>query len=284
VLAAVIVTVGGFFSPYLLERGMSGNTLILALGALVSGLLCFHGAFSFGGRMRWLMVAGAVAALYVLLITGSRGPLLSYGAAMTLYAVVMGYRYFGLRWALSRIVVSLLLFAAVVTLMATISPRLMERYSTVVESLSNPGVGSIAKENVYIRLVLYETGLRAFLDRPLTGYGRQNAVSAVGERRDGTPAKYFVYSHLHNGYLTDLIASGVLGLLSLLAVLLAPLFVFWRTRPVVFGGVLCLVLAYVFYGATNLLFYHDVVTFLFLALLCVFNALAAADTAEKQMG
>jgi len=99
VLAAVIVTVGGFFSPYLLERGMSGNTLILALGALVSGLLCFHGAFSFGGRMRWLMVAGAVAALYVLLITGSRGPLLSYGAAMTLYAVVMGYRYFGLRWA-----------------------------------------------------------------------------------------------------------------------------------------------------------------------------------------
>ncbi len=89
------------------------------------------------------------------------------------------------------------------------------------------------------------------------------------------PDRFFNFSHLHNGYLTDLVASGILGLLSLLAVLLAPLFLFWNARPVVFGGVLAVVLGYVFYGATNLLFYHDVVTLLFLSLMCVFNALAA---------
>ena len=282
VLAAIIVTAGAAFSTYVWERGLSGNTLILALGALVSGLLCVHGAFLFGGRMRWLMVLGALAAIYVLLMTGSRGPLLSYFAAMTLYGVIMGQRYFGLRWMLVRIAGSLLLLAAVVAVIAQASPRLMDRYSAVVESLSNPGTGSTAKQNIHVRLVLYESALHAFLDRPLTGYGRQYAVSAVGDHSGEESEDYFVYSHLHNGYLTDLIASGVLGLLSLLAVLIAPLIVFWNARPVIFGGVLCLVLSYVFYGVTNLLFYHDVVTFLFLGLIVVFNALANVEKNGKQ--
>lgn len=275
ILAAAIVTVGAAFFPEVGRKALSGNPLVLALGALVSGLLSVHGAFFFRGRMRWLMAVGAVASLYALLISGSRGPVIAYGAAVTLYAVIMGYRHFGLRWMLSRGAVWLVLVCAMVVALVRYDPVIGERYGAAVKRLANPSDTSIEESSVSTRLVLYGAGLTAFLERPLTGHGRQNAVQAAKDRSHGAADHHFLFSHLHSGYLTDLVASGVLGLLSLLAVLLVPIALVWNARPVVFGGALCVALAYVFYGATNLLFYHDVVTLLFLSMLCIFNALSA---------
>ncbi len=278
-LAAVIVTLGGQFSAHVLRAGFSGNELILGLGVLVSGLLCVHAALSTTGWMRLLMTAGALAGLYVLVLSGGRGPLLAYCAALVCYALIMGFRYYGVRWMMVRLTIWAVLIAVVGTVTIRFDPELAERYSLVVERLNSPDDAAIDEESIRIRMVLYESGLRAFLDRPLTGYGRQNAVAAVAARNDGAPEHFFHFSHLHSGYLTDLISSGICGLLSLLAVLLVPAVVFWRAQPVVFGGVLCVVLAYAFYGVTNLLFYHDVVTFLFLGLTCSFNALNQIDHA-----
>lgn len=278
ILAAAIVTIGAFFYPEVGRKALSGNPLVLALGVLVSGLLCLHGALFFGGRMRWLLVAGALASVGVLLITASRGPLIAYGAATTTYAAIMGFRHFGLRWMLSRMAAWLVLLAAIIGVMAKYDPLLAERYAAAVERLTNPDSTSLQENSVHTRLVLYEAGALAFLERPLTGYGRQNAVRAAKEHSNGAPDKHFRFSHLHNGYLTDLVSSGIAGLVSLLAVLLVPLALLRNAPPIVFGGVLCVTLAYVFYGATNLLFYHDVVTLLFLALICVFNAVSSVQS------
>lgn len=280
IFSALIVTIAGQFSEKLLRAGFSGNPLILALGALVAGLLCLHGALFFKGRMRWLLAAGALASLYVLLMSGSRGPLLSYGLVALLYAVIMGYRYFGLRRMLGRVVVLLIVLAGIVTIVAKVDPYIANRYDLVVERLSNPTGGGVSERSILTRMVLYEGGIRAFLENPISGHGRQNVLTAVKAHNDGAADRFFNYTHLHNGYLTDLVASGVLGLLSLLAVLLMPLIVFWNARAVVFGSVLCVVLAYGFYGMTNLLFYHDVASILFLAVLIVCNALAADDGAD----
>jgi O-antigen ligase len=276
IAAAAVVSIGGLYSDDLLRTGFSGNELILALGTLVSGLLCVHGALFFRGRMRWLTAAGALASIYVLLISGGRGPLLAYFAAMALYAIIMGHRHFGLRWMFRRVLVWIALLIAIVAVTAKSDPELGQRYQFVMERLSNPTGGSVAEGSILTRIVLYEAGVETILERPMTGYGRQNVIPAVKAHSD-MPDHFFLFSHLHNGYLTDLVASGILGLLSLLAVLLVPLLVFWNTRPVVFGGVLMVVLAYIFYGATNLLFYQDVVTMLFLAVMCVFHALAGVE-------
>lgn len=282
ILAAALVTIGAWFFPEIGRKALSGNALVLALGALVSGMMCNHGVLFFSGRMRWLAAAGALASLFVLLTTGSRGPILSYGVAVTLYAVIMGYRHFGLRWMLGRYVAWLLIFIASIAVVEKSDPQLSQRINIAVERLSKPSDQTIKESSVRTRFVLYEAGLRAFLDQPLAGYGRQNAVKATKDHSNGAADEHFHFTHLHNGYLTDLVSSGVLGLLSLLAVLLAPLALFWNARPVVFGGVLSVTLAYVLYGATNLLFYHDVVTLLYLSLMCVFSALSPLGTSGDQ--
>lgn len=280
ILAALIVTIAGQYSEELLRAGFSGNPLILALGGLVVGLLCLHGALFFSGRLRWLLVAGALASVYVILMSGTRGPLLAFGGAILLYAVIMGHRYFGLRRMLGRVVVLFVVLAGIVTIFAKSDPYLAARYDLVVERLSNPAGALVAESSIWTRLVLYEGGFRAFLDNPLAGHGRQNVLAAAKAQTEGAPRRFFNYTHLHNGFLTDLVASGVLGLMSLFAVLLMPLIVFWNARPVVFGSVLCVVLAYGFYGMTNLLFYHDVATLLFLAVVIVCNAVAGEEVRE----
>jgi len=274
ILAALIVTIAAPYSLEVHRSGFSGNPLILALGGLVTGLLCLHGALFFRGRMRWLLVTGALAAVIVILTAGSRGPLLSFGAVTLLYAVIMGYRHFGLKRMLGRLLLLLLVLAGTVTLFSRFDPYFSDRFDLAVERLSNPVGSGAGGHSIATRLVLYESGFLAFLDNPLTGHGRQNVLAAAKAHSEGAPDHFFGYTHLHNGYLTDLVASGVLGLLSLVAVLAIPLIVFWNARPLVFGSILCLVLAYGFYGMTNLLFYHDVVTLLFLAVVAVCHALA----------
>ncbi|MCR9135660.1 MAG: O-antigen ligase family protein [Alphaproteobacteria bacterium] len=280
ILAALIVTIASPYSWELHRAGLSGNPLILALGGLVTGLLCLHGALFFRGWMRWLLMAGALAAVYVMLTSGSRGPLLSFGIVTLLYALIMGYRHFGLGKMLGRLVVLIVVLAGIVTVFSRYDPYIAKRIDFIVERVSNPVGGGVAESSILTRLVLYEGGLRAFLDNPLTGHGRQNVLAAVKAQSDEVAERFFGYTHLHNGYLTDLVASGVLGLLSLIAVLAMPLIVFWNTRPLVFGSVLCLVLAYGFYGMTNLLFYHDVATLLFLGVVVVCNALAGVGEVE----
>lgn len=274
ILAALIVTIAAPYSLEMHRSALSGNPLILALGGLVTGLLCLHGTLFFRGRMRWLLVAGALAAIIVILTSGSRGPLLSFGAVTLLYAVIMGYRHFGLKRMLGRLLLLLVVLAGIVIVFSRFDPYFTNRFDLVVERLSNPAGSAVDERSIATRLVLYGGGFRAFLDNPLTGHGRQNVLAAARAHSDGAPAHFFHYTHLHNGYLTDLVASGVLGLLSLVAVLVIPLIVFWTARPLIFGSVLCLVLAYGFYGMTNLLFYHDVVTLLYLGVLVVCHALA----------
>lgn len=279
ILAALIVTIAAPYSLEMHRSALSGNPLILALGGLVTGLLCLHGALFFRGGMRWLLVAGALAAIIVMLTSGSRGPLLSFGAVTLLYAVIMGYRHFGLKRMLGRLLLLLVVLAGIITLFSRFDPYFSNRFDMAVERLSNPVGGG--GRSIATRLVLYEGGIRAFLDNPLTGHGRQNVLAAARAHSDGASERFFRYTHLHNGYLTDLVASGVLGLLSLVAVLVIPLIVFWTARPLVFGSVLCLVLAYGFYGMTNLLFYHDVVTLLYLGVLAVCHALAGENDPDS---
>ena len=222
--------------------------------------------------MRVLLVVGAIASIYTLLISGGRGPLLSFCATAIVYAVIMGHRHFGLRRMFGGVVVLVLLMIAAVTIAVNFNERLSHRFSLVMERISNPADATVGEDGIVVRLALYEAGLRAFAEQPFAGHGRQNILAAAKAQTSGPPERYFNFTHLHNGYLTESVASGVLGLVSLLAVLLMPLFVFWNARPVVFGGVLCVVTAYGFYGMTNLLFYHDVATILFLGVVSVFGA------------
>lgn len=273
ILAALIVLIAGQFSYEYMRSAFSGNPLILALGAMVSGLLCIHGLLFFRGALRWLLAAGALAALLALLMSGSRGPLLSYMVTLLAYALVMGYRHFGLAPMAKRGLLAAMAVGALSFGVIKADPELTHRVELAVERLENPNGAEINEDSISVRLLFYRAGLSAFVERPLTGHGRQDVMRAAAEH-DPQKGSRFHHSHLHNGYLTDLVASGVLGLLSLLAVLFVPLFVLRNAPPLVFGGLFCVTLSYALYGMTNLLFYHDVSTLYYLSLITAFCTLS----------
>ncbi|MCY6379843.1 O-antigen ligase family protein [Hoeflea prorocentri] len=273
ILAVLIMVIGGPFSQELLRGALSGNPLILALGAVVSGLLCVHGLLFFKGRMRLLLAIGALAALYALVSSGSRGPLLAYCITLAAYALVMGYRYFGLRFMAVRAGIAALIVALLAVGVIKADPELTNRIELAIERISNPDGEAVGEQSISVRLALYRAGLSAFGERPLTGYGRQNVMQTAA-LHDPQQGARFSFSHLHNGYLTDLVASGILGLVTLLAVFLVPLYVLRKAPPVVFGALFCTVLSYMLYGMSNLLFYHDVSTLYYLSLITAFCVLA----------
>lgn len=273
ILAVLIMTVGGPFFPQLMRGALTGNPLILALGVMVSGLLCVHGLLFFKGRMRLLLAIGALAALYALLTSGSRGPLLAYCATLAAYALVMGYRYFGFRFMALRGGIAALAIGILAVGVIKADPELTKRVDLAVERMTNPAGDGVAEYSISARLALYRAGLSAFAERPLIGHGRQNLMLAAAAH-DPDQGAQFPFTHLHNGYLTDLVASGVPGLVTLLAVFLVPLYVLRNAPPVVFGGLFCAVLSYMLYGVSNLLFYHDVSTLYYLSLVTAFCVLA----------
>ncbi|MDA4846565.1 O-antigen ligase family protein [Hoeflea poritis] len=283
ILAALIVLIAGQSSHEHMRSAFSGNPLILALGTMVSGLLCIHGLLFFRGAMRWLLAAGALAALFALLSAGSRGPLLSYMITLFAYALVMGYRHFGLVFMAKRGLLAAMAVGALSFGVIKADPELTHRIELAIERVERPTDSGLEEESISIRILLYKAGLAAFMERPLTGWGRQDVVRAA-IAKDPENARFFTYSHLHNGYLTDLVASGVLGLLSLLAVLFVPLMVLRNAPPLVFGGIFCVTISYALYGVTNLLFYHDVSTLYYLSLITAFCTLSRLPDANLQAG
>ena len=260
ILAALIIMVLGFLSLDMhsrddLRSAFSGNPLMLALGSMVSGLLCIHCLLFFRDRgMRGLLLAGALAAFYALLTSGSRGALLSYIAVLVIYAMVMGQRYFGFAFVAKRGLVAAAALVVLGTAVVSADRELINRFELAVERLSNLDDAELKEKSISKRMLHYRAGLAVVRDRPLIGSGRQNVMRAA-MAKDPENAEVMISTHLHNGYLTDFVASGVLGLLSLLAVLFVPLYALRNAQPFIFGAVLCVVAAYAVNGMVNLLFY-----------------------------
>lgn len=77
------------------------------------------------------------------------------------------------------------------------------------------------------RLELLNAGLRAFMERPILGVGLDERVDAVHRHLNASGPDVSTLSHLHNDYLTHIVAFGIVGMAFLVAVLS---FFFVRSR------------------------------------------------------
>lgn len=69
------------------------------------------------------------------------------------------------------------------------------------------------------RLVIWETGTRVFRDHPITGVGLQNLTPTLDRYRSAVATEH--PAHVHNSYLQAAVATGTLGLLAFIALLVA---------------------------------------------------------------
>jgi O-antigen ligase len=177
--------------------------------ALAAGLF-FAGLRSSTLTDRALFAAASVLALFGLLSTYSRGPMIGFAAGLAVYLVL---RRSGWKTAAAAIAVTALAFL--------ITPGLFARFGTAAPVDLNPHA---AESRSGIWLSAWEIGKA----HPLTGVGPGNFTAGF-ERYKIDPVLPPV-SHAHNQWLDEWAASGILGVIGLSILVGSVALALWRRR------------------------------------------------------
>jgi O-antigen ligase len=122
------------------------------------------------------------------------------------------------------------------------------RVNLTINNVSEWFDGGSDMSSVGIRFEMWSASARLIDDMPLTGYGYRNTNIPVSQYASDSAKKLIArFNHLHNDYLTHLIAAGFPGLIFVLALLFIPLRIFannlrikWQSSSSLMGVFLCL--------------------------------------------
>lgn len=225
-----ITNVDFIFTPLALDRMRStlGNAAYVGAYAMVNALVgaaLFVHSLAAPPRSRpllprlgdlWALMAQIN--LWGLWTTGTRGAMTGLGAA-SLILIAYG------TWKRMRAA----LWAAGIALAAAAALIAVARTTTILDPVieSNATLNRLSgidpeDLSVRARVVGIETGLRAFLDRPVLGWGPENFIVGWGrhvdvELRGERIPVLITYDQTHNKPVEELATKGALGLLSYLA-------------------------------------------------------------------
>lgn len=229
-----------------------GGTAMLAAG------LSMVGFARLSSGMKIVAVVALACGIGGSFLSQSRGALL----ALPLVAVVVGKHVWPMiRLRIGPAVLVASTLAAALAVFA-IGIKVPERFAEVLHALQSETLGLELDPSTAHRVMLWSHGFDAFLDRPVLGYGSQNAVAEVRTRAAQEGIAIPAYRHLHNEYLSVAVGRGLVGLCALVLLLVSPLIVVARAPrdgrqrdrwafAVLLSG------SYAIFGLTNLLFSHD---------------------------
>ncbi|UUP15807.1 O-antigen ligase family protein [Nitratireductor thuwali] len=247
-------------------EGGAGNALVFATATAMLGPLSLGGMLAFEWRWRWVMGGGYVASLAALVLSGSR--LAWVSAALILLAMLVVWRKE--IWRLAR--GQLLAMAAVLALIGVLSSGIvLERAENVAADWEQLQEGSDYQSSLGLRLALWQIGLQSFAERPLLGSGMHNTEEII---REGLREGFGIdrgFTHFHNGLLTLLVESGLIGGGAIAATLFYLAYLAFRGlrasgEPLVrFGSftLIILVVSSLAGGSLNIVIGHDILDTLF---------------------
>ncbi len=167
------------------------------------------------------------------------------------------------------------LFLALV-LVSSQTPIVQQRIDSALNEYHSFHTNGDWDSSVGIRIIMWESGLSAAMKKPFFGWGiDQTQLAAASELESPTMKQAILnYGHLHNEYITTLVAKGLPGLLSLLLLLFVPLAIFLRQSGNPerlahngIGSLLCI--GYALSGLSNLAFGDDTLNIFFVFFLAV---------------
>jgi O-antigen ligase len=214
-----------------LDRAVGGmiNPIPFGSTAALFGFMSLIGLRDEDLRGRVFAYAGFAAGLCGSVLSEARGAWLAvpvFGVIVLLYFWVGYGREFALRFIGAMAIV-----AALVALATSGSIR--ERLGDTAIMFEGFEFGRAERGEVSTldqRALMVAYGLEAFRDRPILGYGPQNAVAEVRARAAADGYEVLLYGHLHNEYVMEAVGNGAVGLVTLLIVLAAPIVVAIRSR------------------------------------------------------
>jgi len=175
--------------------GLTGSWMTFGLQLLlVVSLACGIGITARDRAWRLGAAAAALAGMAGLASSFTRSAWLGLAAAL---AVMLG-----LRRPRSLLVLAVVAAVAYVALPGEFGDRLRSAF--------DPAHGANRE-----RVLMWDAGVRAFRDHPMTGVGLQNLTTLLEGYRSPQAAEH--PAHVHNSYLHVALATGVVGLLAFLA-------------------------------------------------------------------
>lgn len=118
-------------------------------------------------------------------------------------------------------------------------------------------VGTLKKEyktSLGYRLAYLRGGWLVFLENPIFGVGSKNDTLRVGQAL-GVGTELTIYSHVHNAFLQDMVAGGVVKLLLLCLIIFLPIAcLYFMKKKQGFSLLLVISTNCVVFGTTNMLF------------------------------
>jgi O-antigen ligase len=193
--------------------------------SLLFGSLCFIGYYSnFFGSQRcfknYIFIVAAIAGSIGSLFSGSRGGWLSIP--------VVGFLIFssnGFNFSRRRLLSGLFFLCVLIVVLYYLPDKyFMMRFTQTVDQvkrlLNNDAEGS----SITVRLDMWRLGGKAFLERPLLGWG------GLEEIKNTYPLEWkdISFDHLHNDFIDALVKRGLVGFLGLMALYFVPFALFIR--------------------------------------------------------
>ncbi len=248
--------------------GINIGPIVLSNAALALAVVATTGALAYRNALSLALPLTLAAAIAVVFLTLSRGPLIAIVPLLLFTAVMLWRVRLRIHWGLAAGIAAILI--TVIALAVANSPARIS--SLPVRLWSMVTGGGLADHTGDIRLGLYRAGWQAFLEAPWFGHGWARLMKAVipyVEPQFLEDAQRL--PQLHNDVVNFAVAGGVVGVATYVLIVLAPLIAAVRSPPDGYraariygtGGLL---IVYASAGLTDLMFGHEFHTALFVLL------------------
>ncbi len=257
-------------------QGLAGNSLMLSYSLGFATLAALFFMLEQKSTLRTISALGLCAGFIAMVLAGGRSSLIAI-TICGFVMVILRARIKGTLLLIGILVVSAVSIVLIknyiegTAVSGTVFNRLSEMPTNLTALITESKTASLT-----YRDLLFAGGLAAFLQEPLTGYGFQNTVNAAMSALPPGLQDNVGFTHLHNGFLTEAVASGILGLVFYTAILLLPVFVTRKSIAAykVFGFSISLFV--ILNALTNIGFYHDISIAAFVFWLAICHVGAAA--------
>lgn len=248
-----------------LHRAGGGNNPIHFAGLTVTlGFMSLIGSFGTKSTWRFIFLAGPVLAAIAVLLSGTRGAVMTIFLVTAMLTVAFCFWQRSIKPLLLAVSILVIVSAAGFVLEPNLAARAEKGFSqsmaTAQALLFTADTGEApagVDVSSDIRLSMIRSAWQAFLDAPLLGHGAGQIITAT---RPYYPERYgFIDAHLHSDLADLMVAGGIIGILSYLALLFAPVATCWmakdkQSKRVLVVGAICLSGTFFGTGMTNAVF------------------------------
>jgi len=279
-LAAVIVVGWQYHVLEMVRPSIHYNPVLFSEVAMSAFAVLLAACLTIQDRLVPLYLAGLIAALYCVILSGTRGTLLAI-VPIVAFVLWWGWRQRTgremLSWRRMLLIPGILLFLGTALIS---NEHFVNRLQVVVKQTNGYLENRDIESAIGLRLEIWRGALMAGLENPVLGIGNRERGAYIKQKIvDGELKPYVaIMNNTHNDYLYAFQSRGFPGLLLILLVYSLPMLIFIRGLTAVkkeqlfasLGGVL-LIIGYATYSLTSMPI-HDglpLVFYLVITSLCI---------------